>query len=58
MNEKNITALYCRLSREDEKVEISGSIENQKEFLKRYCRDNKLFNIKYYRFNVNDGGAE
>ena len=48
MNTNKLTALYCRLSREDEKVEISGSIETQKEYLKRYARDNKLFYIKYY----------
>ena len=52
MNLNKITALYCRLSREDEKVEISESIETQKEYLKRYARDNKLFNIKYY---IDDG---
>ena len=52
MNLNKITALYCRLSREDEKVEISGSIETQKEYIKRYARDNKLFNIKYY---IDDG---
>ena len=35
MSTNKITALYCRLSREDEKVETSESIETQKEILKK-----------------------
>ena len=30
-NEKKITALYCRLSRDDEQEGTSGSIKNQNE---------------------------
>ena len=30
MNENKITAIYCRLSREDEKSDVSGSVETQK----------------------------
>ena len=52
MNTNKVTALYCRPSREDEKVETSGSIETQKEILKRYAFDNNLLNTKYY---IDDG---
>ena len=32
-----ITALYCRLSQEDERLGESLSIENQKNILLQYC---------------------
>ena len=35
-NEK-ITALYCRLSQEDELAGESGSIQHQKQILKEYA---------------------
>ena len=34
-----ITALYCRLSQEDERAGESLSIENQKDMLLRYARE-------------------
>ena len=52
METKNITALYCRLSKEDERNETSSSIETQKRFLKRYASEQNLSNIRYY---VDDG---
>jgi len=52
MEIKKITALYCRLSREDERNETSSSIETQKRFLKRYASEQNLSNTRYY---VDDG---
>lgn len=52
METKRITALYCRLSREDERNETSSSIETQKRFLKRYAIEHNFDNTKYY---VDDG---
>lgn len=46
------TALYCRISREDERNETSSSIETQKRFLKRYASEQILSNTRYY---VDDG---
>ena len=51
MNEK-ITALYCRISREDELVKDSSSIETQKAYLSRYANSNEFYNIRYY---IDDG---
>lgn len=39
-----ITALYARLSRDDDKDGVSGSIQNQKAILEKYAKDNKLPN--------------
>ena len=36
---EKITALYCRLSRDDERTGESVSIENQREMLSRYVRE-------------------
>lgn len=47
-----ITALYCRLSRDDEYSGDSMSIQNQKAMLKRYADDNGHSNCKYF---VDDG---
>ncbi len=52
MKQGNITALYCRLSRENERVDSSSSIETQKKFLNRYANEQNLFNTRYY---VDDG---
>jgi len=52
MNENKITALYCRISREDELLQESSSIETQKVYLSRYANSNKFYNIRYY---VDDG---
>lgn len=47
-----ITALYCRLSQEDERVGESLSIENQKDMLLRYARDHHFPNPTFF---VDDG---
>jgi DNA invertase Pin-like site-specific DNA recombinase len=49
---KKITALYCRISREDELVTDSSSIETQKSYLTRYANQNKYYNTRFY---VDDG---
>nr|DAZ19384.1 MAG TPA: integrase [Caudoviricetes sp.] len=51
-NENRITALYCRLSRDDELAGDSNSITNQKAILAKYAEDNGFRNIAYY---VDDG---
>lgn len=51
-NEKKITALYCRLSQEDENKGDSDSIINQKSILAKYAKDNGFENIKAF---VDDG---
>jgi DNA invertase Pin-like site-specific DNA recombinase len=45
---KRITALYARLSRDDEKDGISGSIQNQKAILEKYAKDNRLPNPQFF----------
>lgn len=47
-----ITALYCRLSRDDELQGDSNSIVNQKEILKRYAEENNFPNPRFF---VDDG---
>ena len=47
-NNQRITALYARLSRDDEKEGISGSIQNQKAILEKYASDNRLPNPKFF----------
>lgn len=47
-----ITALYCRLSHDDERAGESLSIENQKRILEAYARDHSLVP---YTFFVDDG---
>ena len=47
-----ITALYCRLSRDDDVQGDSNSIANQKRLLSRYAKDYGLSNTKYF---VDDG---
>ena len=46
--EQRITALYARLSRDDEKEGISGSIQNQRVILEKYASDNRLPNPKFF----------
>ena len=46
--EAKITALYCRLSRDDELAGDSNSIVNQKAILKKYAEDNGFRNIEFY----------
>lgn len=50
--ENRITALYCRLSQEDEKKGDSDSIINQKEILQRYVKQNGFTNTQVF---VDDG---
>ncbi|MBP0984732.1 MAG: recombinase family protein [Oscillospiraceae bacterium] len=47
-----ITALYCRLSNDDDLQGESNSITNQKAILKKYADDNGLTNTAFY---VDDG---
>ena len=47
-NEQRITALYARLSRDDEKEGISGSIQNQKAILEKFASDNRLPNPRFF----------
>lgn len=49
---EKITALYCRLSRDDELQGDSNSIVNQKNILEKYARDNNFSNIRFF---VDDG---
>lgn len=51
-NGGEITALYCRLSRDDELVGDSNSIKNQKEILGKYAKDKGFQNPQFY---VDDG---
>lgn len=48
----NITALYCRLSRDDELQGDSNSIIHQKQILKKYADDNGFMNTEFF---VDDG---
>ena len=47
-----ITALYCRLSQEDERLGESLSIENQKRILQSYCKEHHFPNPVFF---VDDG---
>lgn len=51
-NKNLITALYCRLSQEDERLGESLSIENQRLILKKYAEEHCFPNIQFY---VDDG---
>ena len=51
-NRDLITALYCRLSQEDERLGESLSIENQRLMLKKYAEEHRFPNIQFY---VDDG---
>ena len=47
-----VTALYCRLSRDDDVQGDSNSISNQKKLLSNYAKEYGLTNTKYF---VDDG---
>ena len=49
---EKITAIYCRLSRDDELAGKSNSISNQKSIISKFCKDNNLKNLQYF---VDDG---
>ncbi len=51
-NEIGITALYCRLSRDDGMEGDSNSIANQKKLLSRFAKEKGLRNTRFY---VDDG---
>ena len=61
MNNKQIdgliTALYERLSRDDEQVGDSNSIVNQKKMLETYCEQNGYTNIVHYTDDGYSGGS-
>ena len=46
--ETKITALYERLSRDDEQAGESNSIQNQKKYLEEYARQKGLRNIRHF----------
>lgn len=49
---QGITALYCRLSQEDEQQGESNSITNQKRILEKYAAENGFYNCRFY---IDDG---
>ena len=49
---EKITALYCRLSRDDELQGESNSIRNQKDILEKYALDMGFKNLEFF---VDDG---
>ena len=49
---EKITALYCRLSQEDENKGDSNSIQNQRAILEKYAKDNGFENIQIF---IDDG---
>ena len=49
---EKITALYCRLSRDDEQEGLSGSIKNQQSILEKYARENGFRNTRVF---IDDG---
>ena len=51
-NQHGITALYPRLSRDDDMQGDSNSIVNQKKLLAKYAKDHHYNNTKFY---VDDG---
>ena len=52
VNSDRITALYCRLSRDDELQGDSNSIKNQKAILQKYADENGFRNTAFF---VDDG---
>ncbi len=49
MSSEELTALYCRLSRDDELQGDSNSIVNQKKILEKYAREHGYSNFKIAR---------
>ena len=50
--DRGMTALYCRLSRDDGSEGESNSIANQKKLLSKYAKEHGFGNTKFY---VDDG---
>lgn len=51
-DKEKITALYCRLSRDDEQEGLSGSIKNQQGILEKYAAENGFTNTRVF---IDDG---
>lgn len=49
---ERLTALYCRLSKDDDNDGESNSIQNQKAMLAKYAKEKGFKNLSYY---VDDG---
>ena len=47
-----ITALYCRLSRDDDYRGDSASIQTQKQMLEQYAKQNQFNHLKFF---IDDG---
>ena len=52
MNQQQITALYCRLSNEDDLDGESNSIQNQRALLQKYADDHGFIHTRFF---VDDG---
>lgn len=52
MTAEEVTALYCRLSRDDEQEGDSNSIVNQKKILQKYALEHGYTNFRFY---IDDG---
>ena len=48
MNQQQITALYCRLSNEDDLEGESNSIQNQRALLQRYADTHGFTNPRFF----------
>ena len=46
--DRGMTALYCRLSRDDGSEGESNSIANQKKLLSKYAKEHGFGNTKFY----------
>ena len=57
---EKITALYCRLSRDDEQDGLSGSIKNQQSILEKYAKENGIIDedAKTYEQYMYNGDLE
>ena len=47
-SQEKITAIYCRLSRDDDLAGDSNSIIHQKDMLTRYARERNFSNVSVY----------
>ena len=64
-SQEKITAIYCRLSRDDDLAGDSNSIIHQKDMLTRYARERNFPNVSVYsddgwsgtNFGVQTGNA-
>lgn len=55
--EDKITALYERLSRDDDQIGDSNSIVNQKKYLEGYCAQQGYTNFAHYTDDGFSGGT-